>query len=921
MMRYIYLIWITLFSVMVHGQSKKPITTAAYHEWKTIGDEKISDKGNWVIYSEKGYRSNDKLVLLEKGEPFKSWDRVKTFHLDPAERFVVFQQTLDYDSIRELKIKKVKKKKWPADSLGIFLVVTDSTFWLKKVEKFNCGEEGELVLITHTEDFTLPKPEEKKKGKCILFKHKKPAKLEDDLKPEGVVLSIYNIADKGFKQIENVLESQINRNGNRYAYVQSSVLDTITMSTLFVGTLEEESEVFALDGEISNLTFSEDGSSLAFNVSVDTSKQKKQQLYFYSKEKGTIKLLDTVSDHLEKYRTVSDKAMEFSEDGKMLFFQVGIRPTNDEKDTIPEDELARLDVWSWTDGRIQPQQLKSLKKDALGLIDYVYHIEEDKIIKLQDSCLQELKYYQNRNGRYALLTDQIPYLKEMTWDYWYYDAYEVDLMTGEKSLLAKHLYGNDYSLSPSGRYFTYWNPDDSSWYSKDIALGEEFSLTKNIPDAFYRRNHDVPGKVEASGHIHWLTDENACAIEGQNEFWIVPLGGKAYKFTKGEEKNESYELLRFDEKEYYVDLIRGFYLKSFNHKTKSEGIYYYGENGLEKLGEWDAKLMTLIQSKDKSKVVMEKMSFTESYNLFLGDGKFGKLKQITDVNPQQDEYKWGTVELFHWKDYEGDSVSGLLYKPEDFDPAKSYPMIVYYYELYTDNLHFYYRPKPTASIIYPTEYISSDYVVFIPDITYQTGYPAKGAYNSIMSGTDAVLKTYPNIDSTRMGLQGQSWGGYQTAQMITMTTRYKCAMAGAPVSNMFSAYGGVRWGTGLSRTFQYETGQSRIGATIWEKPELYTENSPLFHLPNVQAPLLIMHNDGDGAVPWYQGIELYMGLRRLQKPVWMLNYNDDEHNLMKDANRMDLSIRMKEFFDHYLQDKPEPDWMKDGVPAVKKGKE
>ena len=154
-----------------------------------------------------------------------------------------------------------------------------------------------------------------------------------------------------------------------------------------------------------------------------------------------------------------------------------------------------------------------------------------------------------------------------------------------------------------------------------------------------------------------------------------------------------------------------------------------------------------------------------------------------------------------------------------------------------------------------------------------------------------------------------------------MTDRYAAAMAGAPVGNMFSAYGGIRWGSGYSRQFQYEHQQSRIGKTIWEAPELYVENSPIFHLPKVKTPLMIMHNDQDGAVPWYQGIELYTGLRRLQKPVWMLNYNGDDHNLMKNANRIDLSIRMRQFFDYYLLGAPAPRWLIEGIPAIEKGKE
>jgi len=79
-----------------------------------------------------------------------------------------------------------------------------------------------------------------------------------------------------------------------------------------------------------------------------------------------------------------------------------------------------------------------------------------------------------------------------------------------------------------------------------------------------------------------------------------------------------------------------------------------------------------------------------------------------------------------------------------------------------------------------------------------------------------------------------------------------------------------------------------------------------------------MHNDNDGAVPYTQGIEYFMALKRLNKPVWMLVYNDEEHNLMRRANRKDLSQRMGEFFDHYLKGAPQPDWMAQGRPITEK---
>jgi len=210
-------------------------------------------------------------------------------------------------------------------------------------------------------------------------------------------------------------------------------------------------------------------------------------------------------------------------------------------------------------------------------------------------------------------------------------------------------------------------------------------------------------------------------------------------------------------------------------------------------------------------------------------------------------------------------------------------------------------------------------VVFVPDIKYTTGNPGGSAYNCILPGVEK-LEQEKWIDSKRMAIQGQSWGGYQVAWLVTQTDKFAAAMAGAPVSNMTSAYGGIRWGSGMARAFQYEQSQSRLGTTLWENRETYINNSPLFFADKVNTPLLMMHNDHDEAVPWYQGIEYFVALRRFQKPVWMLVYNGEAHNLKKRHNRKDLTIRMQQFFDHYLKDAPKPVWMEHGIPAVEKGR-
>lgn len=210
--------------------------------------------------------------------------------------------------------------------------------------------------------------------------------------------------------------------------------------------------------------------------------------------------------------------------------------------------------------------------------------------------------------------------------------------------------------------------------------------------------------------------------------------------------------------------------------------------------------------------------------------------------------------------------------------------------------------------------------MFTPDVSYVDGHPGKSAEEYINSGVE-YLKQNKWVNADKIAIQGQSWGGYQVAHLITVTDMYAAAWSGAPVANMTSAYGGIRWQSGMSRQFQYEKTQSRIGKTLWEGHDLYIENSPLFRMPYVKTPVVIMHNDNDGAVPWYQGIEMFMALRRLGKPAWMLNYNGDEHNLMKRQNRKDIQVRQQQFFDYYLKDGKAPVWMVKGVPATMKGKD
>ncbi|MDQ6815368.1 MAG: prolyl oligopeptidase family serine peptidase, partial [Bacteroidota bacterium] len=486
--------------------------------------------------------------------------------------------------------------------------------------------------------------------------------------------------------------------------------------------------------------------------------------------------------------------------------------------------------------------------------------------------------------------------------------------------------------------------------------GKVSDVAKQIKYRLYDEDNDVPDDPNAYGILGWQKDDANVFVYDRYSVWKVDPENKnqpslitpsraasskiSYRYINTEAEEEGAATRRMAALPNYVERDKDIYFKAYDEGTKLTKVVKMkaGRAGVtELIAASDTLTINYFKKADSADAYIftfesfkhspDLYSIASTNHIIRSKEQKGSSEPATTlasiklsaINPQQNNYLWGTSELFKWTAYTGKLTEGVLYKPENFDPTKKYPMIVYFYERNNNTLHNYQAPAPTPSRLNIPFFVSRGYIVFVPDIWYKTGHPGQSAYDYIVSGTRALIKK-GFVDSTKLGLQGQSWGGYQIAYLITRTNLYAAAWAGAPVANMTSAYGGIRWGTGLTRQFQYEKTQSRIGASLWEKPELYIENSPLFHLPKVKTPLVIMSNDADDAVPWYQGIELFTALRRLDKPVWLLNYNNEAHNLVERKNRKDISVREQQFFDWKLKgDKPAP-WLNEGVPAVMKGR-
>lgn len=931
-MKKITLALLTLLPAFAYVQEiKKAIDHTVYDDWSSLSAIIQSNSGQLITY-EINPQEGDGNLFIERldGTTKRNFERGKTAQISFNESFVTFIVKPEADTIRELKLDKIKEDKFPKDTLAIYFPTQDSLQLIPNVKSYKLSEKGTWLAYLSEKD---ERPECSKK-KC---KHKKKKKCDIKSKTSGTTLHLINPTNGKTAKIDRVTSYKISKKGDQLIYVTSLKGDEDTLSVhRFDLSIMESSDLIVNQLNVSRLTFDYDNQQLVFLHSADTNKRKTFSLSYWnmSMDNATV-LIDSNTIGMPHNANISEFCNPyFSRNGKHLFIGTNQLVKQEAEDTLLANEKAKVDVWSGFDLRIQPQQLKQKISDDKKNYSAVYNFKSKTLVQLANDNFERIRTIDHANSPVALAYSKKPYERSMTWAYpWKNDVYLMYLQSGKTELLKE---GQAYTttLSPSGSHFIYYDGPDSNWFARAAnsseikSLTEAENLTANLNDLFASDINGNPYIPNSEGSSGWTIIDGIefYLVNSRNDIWALCPSNSAKTFSvsnkKGTNGNNKFRYTRLDYDSTYTDLNKNL-IHSVNFKTKNESYHSIKlDNGTVEIAELitsNHRFTYLSKAKNSDEILFRRMNFTDYPDLESSVMNFKDPQKLTATNPQQEDYNWGTVEMVEWTSFEGRDLRGLLYKPEDFDSTKSYPLIAYFYEDYSKTIHTHYVPKPTASIVYPTEYVSNGYIIFIPDIEYTPGHPAQSAYDCIVSGTDYLSKTNSWIDSTRMGLQGQSWGGYQTAQLVTMTNKYKAAMAGAPVSNMFSAYGGIRWGSGLSRMFQYERTQSRIGYTIWEKPELYIENSPIFGLPNVKTPLLIMHNDGDGAVPWYQGIELYMGLRRLNQPVWLLNYNGDQHNLMKTANRKDLSIRMRQFFDYYLLDAEIPKWMDKGVPATDKG--
>ena len=899
--------------------AKKTLNHTDFDSWEKISNGAVSANGKWVSFTVSPQEGDGLLTLYNTSTGKKiEIERGKRLAFTADSRYAVALVSPLYQQTRQAKIKKKKGFELPQDSLALVDLATGKVEKIGNVISYRLGKKGGDWVAWLSCDTAYIK-----------------AKALKDTKA-GRPMIMRSLTSGVSKKINWVGDYEFSEDGSKLALtLQPMKKDTLATSGAGVIMLPDTSfHLIDRDRKFYGApVFNKAGTQLAYIASDDTitTGTKRSELFLTSLTASSLdpkgisisdKTVDPAKLGLNQY-----SKPQFSNDGNRLI--VGVAPYVAPNDTnLVPFETPGLDIWRWDAPYTPPLANHRLEELRKATVPVVITLGDNSQVLVADNILDRVEAPNRWDGNWALVAGSENILQRQ-YDYNYPAVVSLKNISSGEVKKVGEFPNSTFRLSPADRFILWF--DGKNYHTYEIATGKERIISDKLTVALFDEEVDRPEKIRSEyGVMGWTENDGRVLVYDRFDVWSLdPLGEAApicLTAGEGRKTNIRYRWQRLDREQRflkpgekviynmfnYEDMKNGVASTTFSLKPAAPKTDFYGEWEYHSLAKAEnAPVYSWIQA-----------NFSTSPNVYVStDIEKGKSVKISNTNPQMADYKWGTARLVHWTTYKGHDAKGILYLPEDFSADKEYPMISYFYETYTQDLYHHYNMEPSWSWINFPFYVSRDYAEFVPDIHYSPGIPGENAYDYVCSGVEAVCKEYPNIDIKRVGIDGQSWGGYQTAFLVTRTNMFACAGSGAPVANMTSAFGGIRWESGDSRQGQYEQGQSRIGRNLWEAPELYIANSPVFHADRVETPLLIMHNDNDGAVPWYQGIEMFMALRRLHKPVWMLQYNGEAHNLRERRNRKDITIRLQQFFDHYLKGDPMPEWMKNGINPLRKGQD
>lgn len=908
---------------------KKVLTHDAYDSWKSLTGTRMSDNGAWIAFTISPQDGDNTFeIKAVNGSKAYKFDRGQNVQFSSDSRFAIATIVPPAKELKEATEKKTPAEDRPKNSLLILNLATGDETRLERITSFSMATKGGDWILYRPEP---PKKEEAKPAATQAA----PAAPAAPQKPEdkkvaghgnGSTIVLRNLQSGKEVKLDNVGLSQFNELGTRLYYTVTP--EGLTGHGVFALDLATQKSTTLMEGlaQYRRIVVTEDDKQAAILCDLDDyrGKEPSHSIYLVGTDGKNLRRSAMAGDAgiPDGWMINKSSSLRWSKSGDRVEFSTAPKPKSDEKPAQAEStDKAELDVWSWTDKALQPEQLLRAGAEKSRTYSAIYDLKANKVFQVETVDHPDVTMPRNLNGDWGIISeDEFSGAGSVPGD-----VYRINIKTGAVTPIDKGGYVSA-SFSPTGRWILLFDLATKVSSVMDPATGQSRAYSSQVPYPIHDIDDDHPTGGGPYGITGWSQDDSVAYVNDQFDIWAVNMAsGAPAQCVTGQYGRNWRRVVRLDAVDpelEFIDPAVVRYFSVFDTTTKQDGVARGSFNAFQSprvLFMEDALIGNLQKARKADVFFFQRETVKDYRDVYVSsDSDLKNPKRFSDANPQTAEYVWPTVQLVNWTSLDGQRMQGKLYRPDNFDSTKEYPMITYFYELESDSLNQYQTPAPSASVINISWFVSNGYFVFVPDVTYKTGYPGEGAMSCIVSGVNHVVEM-GNVDRKKLGIQGQSWGGYQVAYLVTETNMFAAAGAGAAVSNMFSAYGGIRYGSGLVRQMQYEGGQSRIGGTPWQYPLRYLENSPIFFADKVQTPLLMMNNDKDGSVPYTQGIEFFTALWRLKKPVWMLVYNNEDHNLIQRKNRKDLSVRLGQFFGYYLKGDPMPLWMKEGIPATKKG--
>jgi dipeptidyl aminopeptidase/acylaminoacyl peptidase len=852
---------------------------------------------------------------------YKRWPKIVSQEISSNGKFVVYQISAN-----------------GSDTLCITRTDTSWTYYIPNVEDANITSDSKKIIIKLQNDSLCVFDLERRDMNFIRVKsYQVISNAPDDFMLFRPADNLQSLVLRNFHSgkemiFNDVINYQTNSSGHAILLQAKSKTDTSQTDLIWVSIEDgKRYTIFSGKGLNSNFSFDQSGNRLVFlNQSLSN---KGISLFYYDRHTLPVKILmtDTVSVNNYACKITNEEYgyPRFSNDGNQILvaFKRDINKKTDQKQTTNH----AVDVWNYKDDRLQSEQLVTpAPGNLIGCLSIESGKKTNGLVLLTDENERIVQMGNAFADSLAIITNDTGNGNEAYWRPSSRATYTlISLNTGKTKTIVTKVYRESSSIpacfSASGKFVLWFDPEKRNFFAYNVVSGITENITRKFQIPFFMSVEDSP--EPRWFRVEGFTDDDFVYFYDQYDIWKVDLKGNvaAVNVTKGLGRKEKirFNYLGFDGNFDVQPVIREnsqLLLGAFNSVNKFSGYYTVNSNG-----EYPPKKLSMgpyygysgpKKAANAQLYLVKQMSPANNDNLFI-TSDFIKFTQVSFLDAQK-QYNWYTARLVKWRLPDGKSAEGILYKPENFDPKKKYPIIFHYYEGEDNNPYIFLNPDLSNGDLNIAWFVSHGYLVFYPFIHYRIGYPGESALNSVVSAAKFLAK-FPWVDSTKMGLQGHSFGGFETNYIITKTNRFAAAASGAGLCDLVGKTFDLRYGVGESAEYVSENTQMRMGATLWQRPDLYIKNSPIYFADKVHTPLLIMHNKNDGAVPWSQGVEWFSALRRLTKPVWMLQYDGEKHSIYDETNQLDYSIRLAQFFDHYLKRAPEPKWMAEGIPANMKG--